>query len=66
MAFLSPALVVVVADRAPPMLVPIPFPFFFPWETFPFAFAFAFAAALSQLSPRRDHGFPVSSAPTTG
>jgi hypothetical protein len=65
MAFLSPALVVVVADRAPPVLVPIPFSLFFPWETFPFAFAFVFAA-LSQLSPCRDHGFPVSSAPTTG
>jgi hypothetical protein len=64
MAFLSPALVVVVADRAPPVLIPVPFSFFFLWETFPFAFAFA--SALSQLSPCRDHGLPVSSAPTTG
>ena len=61
MAFLSPALVVVVANRAPPVLETIPLAFFFLRGAFPLPFAFAF---LSQSCPCRDHGVPVFPAPT--
>ena len=62
-ALLSPTLVVMVADRAPPVLEPVPFAFFLPaWGAVFLALAFAF---LSHICPHCVDTVPVSPTPTT-